>query len=84
LQKFFGVGGAQFELRRVMDLDRDVSGAAVEHVAAGGPVGGDEMQMITGHVHTAQVVGSEESHDGSFDLVKFEDRLFARGAFEAD
>ena len=67
-----------------MDFDRHVGGAAIEHMAAGRAVGGDEMQMIAGHVYAAQIVGGEESHDGSFDVVEFEDRFLARGGFEAD
>jgi hypothetical protein len=53
-------------------------------MAAGRAIGGDEMQMIAGHVDAAQIVRREESDDGSFDVVKLEDRFFARGLFEAD
>ena len=70
--------------RRVMDFDCHVFRPAVEHVAAGRAVGGDEMQMIAGDVDAAQVVGGEKSDDGALDVVELEDRFFARGGFETD
>src|ERR1035437_2025494 len=81
-EEFLGAGRSKFEFRRAMNLDSHVRGTAIEHMAAGRAVGGDEMQMIAGHVDAAQIVRREKSDDGSFDVVKLEDRFFARGLFE--
>ena len=77
-------GVPEFELGRVMDFDRHVIRAAIEHVAACGAVGCDEMQVVAGDVDAAQVVGREKADDGALDVVKLEDWFVAGGILEAN
>src|SRR4029077_3275858 len=69
LQEILGFGQREAVLAAALDLKSQIRAAALEQVPAVLVIGGEEVQVIAGHVERLRVFGSPEADEGPGDVV---------------
>ena len=66
----------------MVDIKLATGQPALEHVTAGAPVRGDEVEVVSGDVQPLRVVWKPEAHEAARDLAKLEGRLILDDLYE--